>query len=88
MIGNNWGNRIIFLTLLAYSPWANAADLVPWKGYLAAVMMIALIAGTWLSIKNKKAEGRMAKIIMAGVYFWLFTFAQLIILAMVYHFSS
>jgi len=79
---------MLAIFLLTFSPWANAASLVPWKSYLAVVMFVALVVGSILSVRNKKAEGRMAKIIMAGVYFWLITFAQLIILALVYHFSS
>ncbi len=83
---NKISNTVLAILLLLFSPWANAAALVPWKTYLAGVMFIALVTGTFLSIRNKKAEGRMAKIIMAGVYFWLITFAELIILALVYHF--
>lgn len=79
---------LLALSLLVFSPWALAAPMVPWKTYLFVVMGIALVAGSILSARNKKAEGRAAKIILAGVYFWLITFAQLIILAVIYHFYS
>lgn len=79
---------ILLFALIIFSPYAHAADLVPWKSYLAGVMLIALVAATILSIRNKKAEGRVAKIVMAGVYFWLITFAELILLALIYHFSK
>jgi len=78
----------LLFTLIIFSPYAHASNLVPWKSYLAVVMIIALIAGTILSIRNKKAEGRVAKIVMAGVYFWVITFAELILLALIYHFSQ
>ncbi len=69
------------------SPFAQAAELVAWKSYLAVVMGIALIGGTILSLKNEKAESRAAKILLAGLYFWVITFAELIVLALIYQFS-
>jgi hypothetical protein len=74
--------------LLIISPWAQAAELVAWKSYLAAVMGIALVSAIILSIRNEKAESRAAKILLAGLYFWVITFAELIALALVYHFSK
>ncbi|PHS16893.1 MAG: hypothetical protein COA86_11580 [Kangiella sp.] len=79
---------ITFLFLLLISPPAQAAELVAWKSYLAGIMSIAAIGGTILSMRNKKAEGRMAKIILGGLYFWVITFAELIVLATIYHFTS
>jgi NADH:ubiquinone oxidoreductase subunit 6 (subunit J) len=74
--------------LLLLSPPVYAADMVAWKSYLAAIMLIALVAGTILSLRNKKAESRLAKILLAGLYFWVITFAELIILALIYHFTQ
>ncbi len=79
---------LIAISLLAFSPWALAAEMVPWKSYLFVVMFIALIGGSILSARNKKAEGRAAIIILAGLYFWVITFAELIVLAVIYHFAS
>jgi len=79
---------ILIILLLLVSPWAHAAEMVAWKSYLAGVMGIALVAGTILSLKNEKAEGRTAKILLAGLYFWVITFAELIILALVYQFTK
>jgi len=79
---------LLVILLLLFSPWAHAAELVAWKSYLAVVMGIALIAGTILSLRNKKAESRASKILLAGLYFWVITFAQLIILALIYHFTN
>jgi len=76
------------MLLLLISPWAHAAEMVAWKSYLAVVMGIALVAGTILSLKNKKAESRASKILLAGLYFWVITFAELIILALIYHFTN
>ncbi len=79
---------LLIITLLLISPWVQAAELVSWKSYLAVAMGIAAIGGYILSKRNEKAEGRMAKIILGGVYFWLITFAELIVLAAIYHFTS
>jgi len=79
---------ILTILLLLISPWAQAAEMIAWKSYLAVVMGIALVAGTILSLRNKKAESRASKILLAGLYFWVITFAQLIILALIYHFTS
>lgn len=82
-------NKILLtIFLLLISPWAHAADLVAWKSYLAVVMGIALIGGTILSLRNQKAESRAAKILLAGLYFWVITFAELTILALIYHFTK
>lgn len=81
-------NRILIgLSLLLISPWAQAAEMVAWKSYLALIMIIAAVVGGYLSWKNEKAEGRMAKLLLAGLYFWVITFAELIILAFLYHFT-
>jgi len=77
-----------FIFLLLISPPAHAAELVAWKSYLAGIMGTAAIGGYILSMRNEKAEGRMAKIILGGLYFWVITFAELIVLATIYHFTS
>ena len=79
---------LLFFVLVIFSPWVHAAEMVSWKSYLFVVMGIALIGGSILSARNKKAEGRAAKIILAGLYFWVITFAELIVLAVIYHFTS
>ena len=75
--------------LLAMSPLVHAAsDTTPWKTYLFIVMGISLVAASTLSLRNKKAESRMAKLLLTGLYFWVFTFAQLTILALIYYFTK
>ena len=78
---------ILIMVLFLISPYANAAELVAWKSYLAVIMGIAAISGYILSMRNEKAEGRVAKIILGGLYFWVITFAELIVLATIYHFT-
>jgi len=78
---------IPLLPFLAFIPLAQAAELVAWKSYLAVVMLIALGSAIKLTLNNPKAESRAAKILLTGLYFWIITFAELIILALVYHFT-
>jgi len=78
----------ITLVLISFSPWAHAADMFAWKNYLLAVALISLVGGTLLSLRNKSAETRVSKILLAGLYFWVIFFAQLVVLAGIYHFTS
>jgi len=81
-------NKILIgLSLLLVSPWAHAAEIVAWKSYLTLIMVIAAIIAGTLSYKNEKAEGHIAKLLLAGLYFWVITFAELIVLAFLYHFT-
>jgi len=70
------------------SPAAYAAELVPWKTYLFGVMAIALVIASVLSLRNSKADSRLEKLLLTGLYFWILTFAQLIILAFVYYLNK
>lgn len=79
---------IIVILMLIVSPVAHAAEMVSWKSYLISVMGIALVGATILSLRNKKAEGRAAKILLAGLYFWVITFSELIILALIYQLNN
>lgn len=74
--------------LLCVSPMALAASSTPWKTYLFIVMAISLVVASILSLRNKKAESRMAKLLLTGLYFWVFTFAQLTVLSLVYYFTK
>ncbi|TQV87704.1 hypothetical protein [Aliikangiella coralliicola] len=76
----------IFLFLM--SPWAHAAEELSWKTYLFSVMGIALIVASFLSFRNPKAESLMAKLLLAGLYFWVLTFAQLTVLALIYYIAK
>ncbi len=79
---------ILLFCFMLISPNAFAAEVVPWKSYLFFVMTIAAIIGGYFAYKNPKAEGGMTKFLLAGLYFWLITFAQLIILSLLYYFTK
>ncbi len=80
--------KVLTLLLLAvFSPMAYAAQMFAWKTYLAVIMLIALVIAIALSRNNPKAESRVAKILLTGLYFWVITFAELILLAFYYHFA-
>jgi len=79
---------VLLLSGMALSPAAYAAQMVPWKNYLFGVMFISLVIASILSLRNPKADSRAGKLLLTGLYFWVFTFAQLIILALVYYFNK
>ena len=76
---------LFFVVLMVISPNVWAADVVPWKTYLFSAMSIAMVIGLILAFKNPKAESTPAKLLLAGLYFWVITFAELIILALLYY---
>lgn len=77
-----------FISLILISTPTFAAAMVPWKTYLFVVMGISLVIGMTLSWRNPKAESTMGKLLLAGLYFWVLTFAQLMVLALIYYFSK
>lgn len=66
------------------TPVLAAPDKLPWMTYLFLVMIIALVIAVIVSWRNPKTESFMGRFLLAGVYFWVLTFAQLIILALIY----
>ena len=82
-------NVSLFLLLGLTSPFALAAkDTVPWLAFLLGVMANAMIIGAWLAFRNPKAESTMAKLLLTGLYFWVITFAELIVLSVIYYFTK
>ncbi|MGX5174955.1 hypothetical protein ACUR5C_13115 [Aliikangiella sp. IMCC44653] len=79
---------IFMLALWGFSPFAAAANELPWKLYLLTVMGISVMCATFLSIRNKRAEGFIPKLLLAGLYFWVFTFAQLMVLSLIYYLNK
>jgi hypothetical protein len=76
-----WLAPIIFsISCPAYA----SGNILPWKTYLFVVMAIAAVVGTILSWRNPKTESFMGRFLLAGLYFWILTFAQMIILALIY----
>ncbi len=82
-------SKLIYLIcLMLISPAVYAADMLPWKTYLLSVMGISLVIASVLSIRNSKVDSLMAKLLLAGLYFWILTFAQLIILALLHYLNG
>lgn len=78
----------LFISLALISTNAWAAETVAWKSYLLTAMAIAAVIGGVLAYKNPKAEGAPAKLLLAGFYFWVITFAELTVLAAIYYFTK
>ncbi len=73
---------------LLISPPVFAAGQTPWKTYLFVVMTISLVVSSVASFRNQKAESTLAKLLLAGLYFWILTFAQLMVLALIYYLNK
>ncbi len=81
-IGSSW---LSLFLLMPVSLPAFAAAQSSWLIYLLAVMALSLVAAVVLSLRNEKAESVMGKLLLTGLYFWVLTFAQLIVLALIYY---
>ncbi|MDH5628618.1 MAG: hypothetical protein OEY96_00555 [Gammaproteobacteria bacterium] len=82
-------NRILGMIFLAvFTTPALAAPMDSWVGYVLLMIAISLTVGIYLSRRNEKADSRLSKILLAGLYFWITTFAQLILFAIYYHFTQ
>ncbi len=78
----------LLLFFILISPVAQAAEMVAWKSYLLGVMGISLLLASILSFYKPKADSLIGKLLLTGLYFWIFTFAQLIILAFIYYINK
>ena len=77
------------LVIYSFSPQLLASDgVLPWKTYLFVVMTVSLVIASFMSLRNKKVESRMARLLLTGLYFWVITFAQLTVLALIYYFIN
>lgn len=65
-----------------------ATEKTPWTTYFIIGMAISTIAATILSMRNKNAQGIGVKIMFGGVYFWIVSFAQLIVFAAISYFNK
>lgn len=72
----------ILLTITTFS--AQAATKVPWEWTMVIVGVISAVIATIITRRNKKADTLGLKVLLGGLYFWVITFAQTIILALVY----
>ena len=75
---------LIIALLLTTLPIFAAGRDMPLFLILSGMGVISVVAATILSWRNKKADSRLAKILMGGLYFWLITFAQLTVFALYY----
>jgi len=74
--------------LMLLMPDAMAAERLAWKTYLFSAMGIAMVVACIFAFRNPKAESTSAKLLLAGAYFWVVTFAELMVLAVVYYFNK
>ncbi|MEM0912736.1 MAG: hypothetical protein AAGJ37_17305 [Pseudomonadota bacterium] len=62
-----------------------SSDKLQWQWYLIGIAVISSLA-SYVIIKQKKSiETFGIKVLIWGTYFWVFTFAQLTLLAILYY---
>jgi len=74
----------ILLTITTVS--VQAATKVPWEWTMVIVGVISAVIATIITRRNEKADTIGLKILLGGLYFWVITFAQTIVLALIYQF--
>ena len=74
----------ILLTITTVS--VQAATKVPWEWTMVIVGVISAVIATIITRRNEKADTLGLKILLGGLYFWVITFAQTIVLALIYQF--
>lgn len=57
-----------------------------WHWVLVGVAVVSSIAAYGLVLRKPKLENTGIKILVWGTYFWVLTFAQLMVFALLYHF--
>ena len=77
---------ILALTLIMSTLSTQAATKVPWEWTMLIVGVISAVCATVITRRNDKADTLGLKILLGGLYFWVITFAQTIVLALVYQF--
>jgi hypothetical protein len=76
---------VIFTMLVLFSPFAEAANgKIQWQLYMVAITVISVVGAMVVANRKKDYEAKMIKFFAISVYFWVFTFAQLGILALIY----
>ncbi|XOV79538.1 MAG: hypothetical protein ACFHVJ_00940 [Aestuariibacter sp.] len=77
---------VCFILALSFSPFAAAAnEKIQWQLYMVIITVISAVGAYVVANRKKDYEARAVKILAIGVYFWVFTFAQLGLLSLLYY---
>lgn len=82
----NWGSILLLtLGLLVFSAFAHASSgRIPWHLYLIGMGIISTVIAIIITSRKKNLENTGIRILVWGVYFWIVTFIQLILLSLIY----
>jgi len=74
--------------LMLTSPVVLAAsEKTPWTAYFLIGMTISIVVASILSSRHKNAESAAIKVMLGGLYFWVVTFIQLTVFAVIHYFN-
>ncbi len=87
-VNNLFGIPLVAFLLLGSSIAHASSGEIPWQAYLIVGATISLVGAFILSKRNENVEGAVVKVLLAGLYFWIITFAQLTLFAIIYQLSK
>lgn len=85
---NSSAQLLMLVLAICFTPVALAStSKIQWELYLIAISVIS-VAGAWWLTSRKNYESASIKFLAASVYFWIFTFLQTIIWALIYELTG
>jgi hypothetical protein len=82
---NNSLLMLVAILMVLFSPIAFASDIrMYWHLYLFGIALISTLIALFITYRKKNIESTGIRIMIWGIYFWLVTFMQLILLSLLY----
>jgi hypothetical protein len=76
---------LMAVLLAIFSPFAFASDIrTEWHLYAIGVTLISTLLALFITYRKKNVESTGIKVMIWGIYFWVATFIQLILLSLLY----
>jgi hypothetical protein len=76
---------LMAVLLAIFSPFAFASDIrTEWHLYVIGVALISTLLALFITYRKKNVESTGIKVMIWGIYFWVATFIQLILLSLLY----
>lgn len=73
----------LFLLFLPSTVWAKQEPL-DWKTHGLIALVIAITVSVVIVMRNKALDSKTAKIMVFGIYFWVFIFLQAVLYGLYY----
>lgn len=85
MNSNNSLLMLMAILIAIFSPTAFASDIrIQWHLYLLGITLISTLVALLITYRKKNVESTGIRVMIWGIYFWVVTFIQLILLSLLY----